>query len=200
MIFAPLSTVTCAAKDVEKRSVHYWLCSQFMQMQRKFCSRMRRPRNGRNARMSSPRSLQRSQRRQRRHARGARKQRPTNRQIKERNAEQPKRRKCPRTRLQNPLPRPKQPGLRPQSLQLEPSPLKLREKMRLKRNTPKPKVARTFAVPSPPKTAKTLYGAKAANATGLTRTGGRTVPKIIQALRAEGLHRLCLTQGLALPS
>ena len=48
----------------------------------------------------------------------------------------------------NELPRPKQPGLRPQSLQLEPSPLKLREKMRLKRNTPKPKVARTFAVPS----------------------------------------------------
>ena len=77
---------------------------------------------------------------------------------------------------ENELPRPKQPGLRPQSLQLEPSPLKLREKMRLKRNTPKPKVARTFAVPSPPETAKSTCGAKAANATGLTRTGRHTVP------------------------
>ena len=66
--------------------------------------------------------------------------------------------------------------MRPRSLQLEPSPLKLREKMRLKRNTPKLKVARTFAVPSPPETAKTLCGAKAANATGLTRTGRHTVP------------------------
>ena len=77
---------------------------------------------------------------------------------------------------ENELPRPKQPGLRPQSLQLEPSPLKLREKMRLKRNTPKLKVAWTFAVPSPPETAKSTCGAKAANATGLTRTGRHTVP------------------------
>ena len=74
------------------------------------------------------------------------------------------------------------------NLQLEPSPLKLREKMRLKRNTPKPKVARTFAVPSPPETAKSTCGAKAANATGLTRTGGHTVPNTYHPEKVPDRH------------
>ena len=61
-------------------------------------------------------------------------------------------------------------------------------KMRLKRNTPKPKVARTFAVPSPPETAKSSCGAKAANATGLTRTGGHTVPNTYHPEKVPDRH------------